>query len=188
MGAVLYRLGLFTARHRWVVLGAWLLAVIAIGLVVRTAGAETSNNLELPGTDSQAANDLLAEGFPPQQNGANPIVFKSEHGKVSDGPYKQAIKDSRQAILEIDYVYNAPSPFTQKGQAQLSKDKQTAFLPVLLKIPNAEVSEGKARRVLNAAEPGQAAGLDVAAGGQVGSSSRSRRPSPARSSGCWRRP
>ena len=42
---------------------------------VRAFGADTSNDLTLPGTGSQAAKDLLADEFPPQQNGANPIVF-----------------------------------------------------------------------------------------------------------------
>lgn len=169
MALFLYRLGLFTGRHRWAVLAVWLVALIAVGLAVRSLGAETSNNLDLPGTDSQAASDLLAERFPPQQNGANPIVFGIHDGKVTEDRYEQAIKESRQATLKLPYVDRAPSPFGQKGAAQISDDKHTAFIPVLLSIPNAEITEQRAQAVLDAAEPARAAGMKVAAGGQVGS-------------------
>ena len=57
----LNQLGGFAAHHKWVVLGAWLVALIVVGGLVRELGANTSNNLELPGTDSQAATELLAE-------------------------------------------------------------------------------------------------------------------------------
>jgi hypothetical protein len=69
---------------------------LAVGVIalVRTFGSNTSDNLELPGTDSQAATDLLAERFPPQQNGSTPIVFHVDTGQVSDSKNKQAIEDS----------------------------------------------------------------------------------------------
>ena len=67
----------------------WLVVVL-----VRTFGSNTSDNLELPGTDSQAATDLLAERFPPQQNGSSPIVFHVESGQVTDSKNKQAIEAS----------------------------------------------------------------------------------------------
>ncbi|HKJ36906.1 MAG TPA: MMPL family transporter [Solirubrobacterales bacterium] len=169
MAAFLYRLGLGAARRRWLVLGAWLVALVVIGFAVRTLGAETSNNLDLPGTDSQAATDLLTEKFPPQQNGANPLVFNTSDGKVTDDRYEQAIKESRSKLLELSYVDTAPSPYSQKGASQISDDKGTAFIPVLLNIANADITEEKAQRVLDAGEPARSAGMKVEAGGQVGS-------------------
>jgi uncharacterized membrane protein YdfJ with MMPL/SSD domain len=160
---------MFAAHRRWVVLAAWLVVVILVGALVRGVGANTSNNLELPGTDSQAASDLLAERFSPQQNGQNPIVFKAETGKVTAPANKEAIESSRRAITALHYVDTATSPFSQQGAAQVSDDKRTAFIPVLLEISNEELTEEKAQRVLDAAEPGREAGMRVAAGGQIGS-------------------
>lgn len=136
---------------------------------IRTLGANTSNNLELPGTDSQAASDLLAERFPPQQNGSNPIVFRTQTGKVTDQPRKQAIKDTRAALLELHQVDTAPSPFGERSGSQISRDGQIAFIPVLLNIGNEELTEEIAQRTLNTAEPARRAGMEVAAGGEVGS-------------------
>jgi uncharacterized membrane protein YdfJ with MMPL/SSD domain len=151
-----------------VVLAAWLVLLVVVGFLIRELGGNTSNNLELPGTDSQAATDLLAERFPPQQNGANPIVFGARTGKVTDAANKQAIQESHAAILGLPHVYSAPSPFSQRGASQVSDDKTIAFIPVLLSIGNEELTEEKAQSILDAAEPARRAGMEVAAGGQIG--------------------
>ena len=60
MARKLYRLGLFTAHHKWIVSAFWIAAVILLLASFRDFGGNTSNNLKLPGTDSQAATDLLS--------------------------------------------------------------------------------------------------------------------------------
>jgi uncharacterized membrane protein YdfJ with MMPL/SSD domain len=165
----LYRLGLFTAHHRWIVTAAWIAAVIVLAASFRAVGGNTSNNLKLPGTDSQAATDLLAERFPPQQNGSNPIVFHTRDGKVTAAANEAAIKRSHQAIKALQHVSSAPSPFGQKHAAQISKDERTAFIPVLLDVGSAELTEQIASSVVDAAAPAREAGMEVAAGGSIGS-------------------
>ena len=156
MATFLYRMGRWIAAHRLPVLIAWL--VIAIGLVVLVGqvGADTSNNLTLPGTGSQKATDLLAAHFPPQQNGSNPLVFHATSGKVTDAENKQAILDSRKAMLALPYVVSATSPFSQQGAGQVSKDKTTAYIPVLLSIGAADLEDSQAEAVLRRGRPGQA--------------------------------
>jgi uncharacterized membrane protein YdfJ with MMPL/SSD domain len=147
----------------------WLVALVFVGFLVRSLGAETSNNLELPGTDSQRASNLLTERFAPQQNGKNPIVFRVESGRVTDSGPRTAIAESGAAIRALPQVVSAPSPFGQQGASQISEDERTAFIPVLLGVSNANLTEGLAERLLDAAEPARRAGMEVAAGGQVGS-------------------
>jgi uncharacterized membrane protein YdfJ with MMPL/SSD domain len=165
----LYRIGLFTAHHRWVVAAAWLLAMIVLLVAFRTFGGNTTNNLDLPGTDSQAATDLLAERFPPQQNGSNPIVFHARTGNVTDAANEAAIKSAHAAIEQVRHVASAPSPFGQRGAAQISDDRRTAFIPVLLDVGNQDLTEHIASSVLDAAKPAREAGMEVAAGGSIGS-------------------
>src|SRR5581483_1881240 len=149
-----------------------LLWLVALGVVVtlyHAAGSNTSNNLDLPGTDSQAATDLLADQFPPQQNGKNPIVFRATEGKVTDASNKRAIEHSYDNIRKLPDFYSATDPFSQEGTAQISKDKRTAFIAVLLKVPNSEITQDLAQDYLDAAEPARGAGMKVAASGQIGS-------------------
>ena len=168
MARFLFKLGAFIVHRRWFVLGAWVLATAALVLLVRVYGANTSDNLNLPGTDSQAATDLVAERFPPQQNGSSPVVFRVQTGKVTDSKPKQAIEASHKAIVALPHVSSATDPFSQKGSAQISKDKRTAFIPVLLDVGGDELTEEIAQAVFDAAEPGEAAGMEVAVGGPIG--------------------
>jgi uncharacterized membrane protein YdfJ with MMPL/SSD domain len=168
MARFLHGLGMFAARRRWVVLGAWLVLAVGFIVLVRTFGSNTSDNLRLPGTDSQAATDLLAERFAPQQNGSSPIVFRVDTGQVTDSKAKQAIEASHQAIAKLPHVASATDPFSQQGAAQISKDKRTAFIPVLLDVGGDELTEEIAQAVVAAAEPARKAGMQVAAGGPIG--------------------
>jgi len=166
---LLYRLGRLVAAHPVIVLLIWVAAAAGVTLVVKQVGSETSNNVDLPGTGSQLATDLLQAGFPPQQNGSNPIIFKVTKGKVTDSANKQAITDSYKAIKKIGFVHSATSPFSQDGQGQVSKDGKIAFISVLLSISSNELTEEEAQRVMNAAEPGVKAAMQVEGGGSIGS-------------------
>ena len=151
------------------VLLTWLIALVILGALFHAAGSNTSNNLDLPGTDSQAATDLLEQQFPPQQNGKNPIVFQATKGKVTDSANKQAIEQSYKNMKALPHFYSATNPFSQEGQAQISSDKRTAFIAVLLKVPNSDITQDLAQSYLDAAQPARNAGMKVAASGQIGS-------------------
>ncbi|MFL5907356.1 MAG: MMPL family transporter [Solirubrobacterales bacterium] len=158
------------AHQKWVFILLWVVAVAVFVSLYNAAGSNTSNNLDLPGTDSQAATDLLADQFPPQQNGKNPIVFQAPKGeKVTDAANKQAIEQSYKNMKALPDFDSATDPFSQEGQGQISKDKRTAFIAVLLNVPNSEITEDLAQDYLDAAEPGRKAGMKVAASGQIGS-------------------
>ncbi len=169
MARALHRLGLLAARRKWVVLGCWIVLLAGLVAVSQSLGSNTSNNLSLPGTDSQAASDLLASRFPPQQNGSNPLVFHARTGKVTDAQAKQAIQASFERARKLPHVVAAVDPFSQRGAAQISKDKTTAFIPVLLDVSGDELTQEIAESVLDAGNPAARAGLQVAVGGSVGS-------------------
>ena len=171
MAGFLYRLGRWIAAHRLWVLLAWVVILVVFVVAISRVGAETSNNVDLPGTGSQKATDLLADQFPPQQNGTNPIVFHVDSGKITDSDNEKAINQAAKAIQGMPDVVSAPSPFSDDtGGAYISKDKTTAFIPVLLNISSADLDEDEAQAVLDAAEkPAEPLGMEVAAGGSIGS-------------------
>ncbi len=169
MARFLFGLGTFVVHRKWVVVGAWALTAVVLVACVHQFGGNTSDNLRLPGDDSQAATDLLAERFPPQQNGRSPVVFHVETGQVTDAKAKQAIEASHKAIVALPHVSSATDPFSQQGAAQISKDKRTAFIPVLLDVGGDELTDEIGQGVLDATEPAQAAGMEVAVGGPIGS-------------------
>ena len=150
------------------VLGVWIVGIAALIAFAHGFGSNTSNNLQLPGTDSQAASDLLAARFPPQQNGSSPLVFHTTTGKITDAQEKQAIEAAYKQLKTLPHVASVVDPFSQRGAAQISKDKKTAFIPVLLDVGGAELTQQIAQSVLAAGNPGVKAGMEVAVGGSVG--------------------
>jgi uncharacterized membrane protein YdfJ with MMPL/SSD domain len=90
---LLYHLGYFCARHPVRVLVVWLMGALVIVGVARSVGQETNDNLSLPGTDSQAASNLLGDKVPDQANGSVPIAFRAPAGtKLSDSKNKKPIE------------------------------------------------------------------------------------------------
>ena len=64
MSRLLYRLGHFCVRRRRLVAGVWLAVLVGIAVAASAAGGTTTNRLQVPGTESQRATDLLARRFP----------------------------------------------------------------------------------------------------------------------------
>src|SRR3954468_18034603 len=158
------------ARRPLIVIGVWCVMLVVIVGAVRVVGSVTSNDLSLPGTGSQDAKDLLQDQFPPQQNGANPIVFDIGSGKLTDSRYQKAIQDSVKAIAKQPHVYSVTNPLSSAGKTAglLSDDKQTAFAPVLMDVNSSDLTEEIAQNVFDAAKPAEDAGITTAAAGSIG--------------------
>ena len=169
MAGLLYRLGRWCANRAVVVVAVWLGLLLGVQLLVSLVGAETSNDLRLPGTESQQATDLLASRFPPQQNGSSPFVFHVTKGKITDKANRQAVESACKALSKAPHVHSAPDPFANAASGLVSKDATTAFTAVLLDIPNGDVTEELAGSLLETTAPARKAGVDVAVGGNLGS-------------------
>jgi RND superfamily putative drug exporter len=168
MTRMLYGLGHACARWRFVVLGVWLVLIVAVVVSAREAGSETTNNVTLPGTGSQSATDLLSDRFPSQAYGTNPLVVATDSGKLTDSKYSKAIKSSVSALKKTPHVTAAVSPLSDAGKGALSKNKQIGYISVALDVGQGSITEDEANAVLDAANPAKNAGLQVAIGGYVG--------------------
>lgn len=172
MSDAMHRLGRLSAHHAWLVVIVWILVAVGLSAGVRVFGSPTDNDLSLPGTDSQSATDVLAARFPPQQNGTSPIVFFTSEGTLTDDRHKSAMKEAMSGLRAAPDVYSVLSPVSSKGQTAglLSKDEATGYAPVLLTIDSGVVDAEAAQLILDSARvPAEAAGIQVEAGGSIGS-------------------
>jgi len=171
MARLLYRLGRFAAHHRVLLVGIWLVLVILAVGSVKTLGAKTNNSLTLPGTDSQAAFDLLAEQFPPQQNGSSAFVLHVDDGRLTDDRYKPAVDATFHAIKANPAVDSVRNPVGKNAEIAgiISDDERTGQMPVLLNVGTGFITTELAEEVLRATAPARRAGIEVAVGGPIGS-------------------
>src|SRR5437764_14251262 len=169
MTRMLYAVARFSVRRRFVVLALWLLAAIALVAISHRMGDNTNDNLSLPGTNSQQATNTLTSSFPGQANGASPIVLHARSGKLTDSNNANVVNQASSNLSKDPSVAGVVSPLTQQGASQLSRDQTTGYLNVTLKVSPGSLSQSDAPEIINkAAKPGQAAGLQVATGGQLG--------------------
>ena len=169
MASILHRMARWVAHHPILALLVWAGLIGCLTGLVTVVGAKTTNDTSLPGTESQDATNVLAADFPPTQNGTSPVVFKVTSGTVNSSANKAAISASVAAIAKVPHVASAPSPYGQRSAFLISKSKTIAYTPVLMDVNAATITERQARAVLAAAEPARKAGVEVAAGGTVGS-------------------
>ena len=172
MGGFLFRLGRLTARHRIVVIVVWIgLAALAVGLV-KAYGAKTDNGLTLPGTDSQAAFDILAAAVPAAAERHEPVRVRGRGGQAHR-PREPAPRSTAtyKAIKSSPEVYSVVNPLSKDGRTVglLSEDERIAFMPVLLKVDSGFITDRLAKAILDATAPATKAGIEVAVGGSIGS-------------------
>ena len=169
MTPLLYRMGHFCARHPVWVLALWLVVALTIVGVARIVGQETNDDLSLPGTDSQAASDLLRDKFPDQANGSVPIAFRAPAGaKLSDTRYKKPIEQVTSAYGKDSAVTHAVGPFSEQGADQLNKKRTIGYISLNLKDSPSELSIEEAQGIISLDRPLEKAGLNPAAGGYLG--------------------
>jgi RND superfamily putative drug exporter len=169
MTAPLYAIGRFCSRHHWPVIGAWIALAVALLAIGHSAGSKTSENLTLPGTDSTTATELLEDNLPEQAYGSNPLVMEAPRGKqLTEPQYAAAVAETEKRLNALPDVNSAVSPLSPEGAAFLSKDRSIGYFPVVLAIGPGEIDEEEAERILDAAKPAKAAGLQTAIGAYVG--------------------
>jgi len=168
MTAGLYHLGRLCTRRRWLVLAAWCLVFVVLAAWARSAGPEVNDNLQLPGSDSQQASDVLSARFPSQANGTNPVVLTAPSGALTDSRYKQPIDETVGALRKDPAVRSATSPLSSDGADSLAKDMRIGYIALNLKPSPSELTTEDAERIVALADPARAAGLKVGFGGYLG--------------------
>ena len=169
MTRALHALGRLCVRHRFIVLALWLVAVVVLAALARASGQQTSDNLVLPGTDSQRATNTLSNHFPTQANGTNPVTLQAPKGrKLSDAPYKSAIDQVVKAYQKDPAIQKVVSPLAGDGAGQLAGSKSLGFISLTLKDSPSELTVDEAHQIIDVANPAKDAGVRVAAGGYLG--------------------
>ncbi|RYI98838.1 MAG: MMPL family transporter, partial [Actinomycetales bacterium] len=93
LAQTLYRLGRWTTRRRWVVIGAWLALAVVVAGAAGASGARLEDSFTAPGLDSQQANDLIAASGGGQEGiTAQVVVAPADGGTfVSDEAARTAL-------------------------------------------------------------------------------------------------
>jgi RND superfamily putative drug exporter len=166
VGAVA-RVAAWTTRHRGRVLLAWLVILVAAIAIFKGAGSNFSNSLTLPGTQSQAAVNLLTHDFAAQAGDQDQIVFATPTGSISGPAVTARIERALAGVAQLPHVVSVVSPYSAQGAHQIAADDRVAFAIVTF--------DGQARSlpipaidgVISTARSARSSSLQVALGGQA---------------------
>ncbi len=118
----------FVAEHPWRVILMWVVLVIAGGALLGRFGGQLTDSFSVPGTESQAAFDLLAERFPARSGSELVAVFHTEDGSVLDAEAQSAIAAFVRRAAGVDEVALITLPEDRPGS--VSRDGRTAIVRV----------------------------------------------------------
>src|SRR4051795_6973801 len=152
--------------HKFIVLGAWIAALVAIGGLNASAGSGYTDSFSLPGTESTTALNLLTDNFKTEATDTNQVVFSAKN--VNDPQFKARIQRTLEDISKIPHVERVDSPFARGAAArQIAKDKTVAFANVHMdgEQPIADVPKSAYEKLIATAEGARGDGLRVELGG-----------------------
>ncbi len=152
----LERLGRFSARRKWWVLGTWLLVAIALIVSAAPAGKPFRDVFTIPGSDSQAAIDVLNQRFPAENLPTAQVVFHDSKAAVPAATVSAAAA----AIEKLPQVKSASTP-------RVSADGKTVLLTVTYGVADPDISLDTIDRLDRATAAARSAGITVAYGGPV---------------------
>ncbi len=130
---VFERLGLFVARHRWWVVGAWaVLVLVALPLAPQAPSVLRAGGFSLDDLPSSRARALLVDelGLPPS---ALVIVYDSPTLRAGTPEYELAAYRATQKVASAPHVVQVLSHLY--APRQVSADGHTAYDVVLLDLP-----------------------------------------------------
>jgi RND superfamily putative drug exporter len=146
----------------------WLVLLVGLGLASHAAGTKYSSSAEVAGSDSAAANDVMARSFSKELSDASPIVFHTHTGTLTDGDHRSVVEESVQSLSRSDDVASVSDPF-DPAATTVSRDGRTAYATMVPSTALGDLSVEEAEQILDtAAEPAEGTGVQVEAGGQLG--------------------
>src|SRR4051794_29344900 len=158
------RFATWITGHRKTVIFGWIAALVVIGGLSGTVGADFSEEFKLPASDSKEAFDLLENKFPQQSGETAQIVFES-----ADGVESPAVKKKMEGVFAqvegFPHVSEVASPYVQGGAAAVSDDGRIAYATVQFDVANNKLDKEKTREIIEIAEGAAGNGLVVQLGG-----------------------
>ncbi|WP_022886550.1 MMPL family transporter [Glaciibacter superstes] len=168
MAILLHRIGHYSYRHAWLVIGAW---VILLGGLLGggiALGGQTQESYAIPGTESQDSIDKLAAVFPSTAGAQVQVVYRAPDGStVNDQRYQDAIDEMAAQLEDVSGVDTVITPYSEYASDAISDDARTAFTQVQLSGPSTDVTPDTLEGLTETASTAEKAGLEVAFGGQV---------------------
>ena len=119
---LLGRIGAGIARHHRIAAVIWVLILVGGGYLGAIYEKSVSDDFRIPGSDSQAAYDMLDTRFSSQNGATATVVFSVPAGQsVSDGDAARSIANAVAAMEKLPAVSSVSDPISENPAEYLEK-------------------------------------------------------------------
>jgi len=159
------RLAHFCSTRRKLVLGLWVLGLIALTVVGQVAfGAAFSNKFGSGNSESIRAQKLLQAHFPTASGDRAQVVI-STTAPVTAADNQAAIESLVSSLTGMPHVAAVTSPFSPAARGQISRDGTIAFATVQFDKQSQDLPKQAIKDVIAKAQSAAHAGFAVELGG-----------------------
>jgi RND superfamily putative drug exporter len=171
------RIARWCFEHRWTVVVAWVVALVALIGVSRVAGSDFNSDLSLSNTDSQAAVDLLSRNFAAVAGEGDDVVFQATNGATVRSPkVRDAVTVALAKVAAVPGVESVASPYVAAGTGQISRNGTVAFARVTWAAKSADVTSTDTSNLVAAAESADGSDVHVSLSGAAITNSERAKP------------
>ncbi len=159
MGSVLHAIGAFSARRRWLVIGAWLALLVGVGTAAVTLHGETDDAFSIPGTPAVVTFERLGEKFPASGGTSGDVVIAAPEGAtLADPALAGAVAEAVANLTALPNVAAVADPFTSMA---VSADQRIAHITVNYALTYDLLPDDTLAQAQAASQPMADAGLQV---------------------------
>src|SRR5919198_548252 len=153
----LARLGHFTARHRWAVIGVWIVLTVFGGVAAGKLSSRWYQSFSIPGKPAYEASQRALKAFGVGVRPPNVVVFHTDGDATKSVAIKQAVQ---RAAATMPGALTS-SYFSTHSPIYVSQDRHTTFLEVYPPGSPKFSSTSGAGKMRAAAAAGLPAGITV---------------------------
>jgi len=161
--SALARLAGWCHDHRWWVLVAWIIGLVAVNVLAQAAGSNFSNNLS---GGTQSAQRILNSQFPSFSGSPAQVVITTT-GPFTDPANRERTDRVAAALAPLAHVSLVTSPFSPQGAAQISKNGHIGYIRINFDQSAGTLPTGAVQKVVDTAQSFGAPGFHVALGGEA---------------------
>ena len=159
---MLEALARFSYRRRRAMVGFWVALIVGINVVGAVGAGDYSNDFSLPGTESQAAYDLLNDRFPLRSGDTADAVFHAPGG-VAQPAVAQRIESILAGLRDEPHVVG----ITEDPATSVSGDGTIRFATVQFDATGSDIPVEQIRRMVREVTAAGGQGLQAELGGTV---------------------
>src|SRR4051794_29833537 len=165
---MLPKLAAWCYRRRRLVVISWIVVLIGVNVLAKTAGGDLLKTFSLPGTESQKTFDVMKAGFA-KGGDTGYLVFKADG---ADGVRSPAVTDAIEknlapALRKLKHVAAVNTPYEPGGERFISRDGKIGFAEIQFDVQANDVPVSLAKDMRSVVHKANTDSLEVELGGSM---------------------